>query len=213
MLATNTLITPVHRPPTNAIPLPRGRIIFAEGDRATTLHLMREGFAKLTRISPTSREVMTDYVGPGELLGNLNPQGVTHFTETATLVTDATLEPLEPNTIYTTPYYRDLAIEQAQARAQRLSDRVLISDMPVPARVLAYLLDAHKRFNPTSDPALVHTPFTQDDLAALLDTSRVTITRTLKELAEANLIHRQGKQEFTFNPETLDDALLDLATN
>lgn len=146
------------------------------------------------------------------MLGNLNPQGVTRHTETAELITNATLETLDPHTIYTTPVLKDLAADQAQAASERRSDRVITSDLPVPARFIAYLLDAGKRHGTTqAHLTTVDTPFTHDDLAALLHTRRVTITRVIREFADAGLLTR-NRHTYTFNPNTLEDALLDIAT-
>lgn len=211
MLNTHTS-SALTRPPTAPLQLPKGRIIYREGDPANSLHLVREGYAKLLRISPTTREIILDYVGPGEMLGNLNANGVRRYTETAELVTHASIEALDPHTVYTTPVLRDLATEQAQAHAERLSDRVMLNDLPVAARFLSYLLDANKRFGATKNGlATVETPFTHDDLAALLDTRRVTITYTIKQLTDDGLFARD-RHTYTFDPNTLENALVDLAT-
>lgn len=212
MLTTHATPAPA-RPMNATLHLSKGRIIYREGDPASSLHLLHDGYAKLTRISPTSREIIVDYVGPGEMLGNLNPQGISRYAETAELITDTTLEALDPHTIYTTPVLRDRASEQAQAARERLSDRVMLIDLQVPARFLMYLLDAGKRFGTRKgDLTVVETPFTHDDLAALLHSRRVTITHTIRQLANDGLLTRD-RHIYTFHPPTLEDALLDLATN
>lgn len=213
MLVTNPALTP-RRPLNPTIDIDKGRVVFREDDPATSLHLLHEGYAKLSRISPTSREVIVDYVGPGEMIGNLTPNGLRTYTETATLITPGRLEQLDPYTVYTTPFLQDMAAEQAQAAAKRRSDRVMLSDLMVPARFLTYLLDAGERFGDTQPNGLtrVDTPFSHDDLAALLDARRATITHTVKQLHDDGLIVRD-RNTYLFQPEALHDALLDLATN
>lgn len=89
-----------------------------------------------------------------------------------------------------------LLAEQARHHQERFADAVT---MPVEARLAAWLLERAD----ASPGTHVELPGTQQELADLLGTTRVTVTRTLSGMRRAGLIEVAGRAVEVLAPELL----------
>ena len=71
--------------------LPRGRVIFNEGEPGDSLYIVTAGKIKLSRRSPDGRENVLAVMGPSDQFGELSVFDPGPRTATATAVTDVKL--------------------------------------------------------------------------------------------------------------------------
>ncbi len=74
-----------------SVKIPKGTILFAEGDGGDQLYVIAEGKLKLGTSSGDGRENLLSILGPGEMFGELSLFDPGPRTSTATAVTDAKL--------------------------------------------------------------------------------------------------------------------------
>lgn len=165
-----------------------GQIVFVEGEPCAGLYVVESGWLKSVKVSPSGREQVIRFVGPGEV-----------FNEVATLSGSpnlVTIIAVEPAAVWNLPRERILELLDAQPRlarivAQHLAERALylirlvedLSLRTVEAR-LARLLLEH------SEEGILQRQrwMTQAEMAARLGTVLDVLNRALHSLVEEGLI-------------------------
>lgn len=170
---------------------PRGNILFYDGEPADAVYIVMEGRVKVSLISEEGREVVLAVMRPGDafgLLGALDPRAC--HVGTASTITDARLAkiPRDPflawfdrHPAIHRPILGDFAAMLSHAY-QKIGQQAL---MPVKERLRAALIElarADGRPGP-SDLVEFERP-THQELADLIGTTRVVVSRLLKELVE-----------------------------
>ena len=182
-----------------SVKIPRGTILFAEGDGGDQLYVIAEGKLKLGTSSGDGRENLLSILGPGEMFGELSLFDPGPRTSTATAVTDAKLlslgqAKLLPWLIENPMVSLQLLASLAQ-RLRRTNEAVgdlVFSD--VPGRVAKALIDLGERFGKQTDDGLfVHHDLTQEELAQLVGASRETVNKALADFAGRNWLKLDGR--------------------
>jgi len=182
-----------------SVKIPKGTILFAEGDGGDQLYVIAEGKLKLGTSSGDGRENLLSILGPGEMFGELSLFDPGPRTSTATAVTDAKLlslgqEKLLPWLVENPKVSLQLLARLAQ-RLRRTNDAVgdlVVSD--VPGRVAKALIDLGERFGKKTDEGLfVHHDLTQEELAQLVGASRETVNKALADFAGRNWLKLDGR--------------------
>jgi CRP-like cAMP-binding protein len=173
----------------------RGEVVFHRDDPADTMHLVRSGCLAVRVVTPLGNVATLQLVGPGRCFGELALLRSGH-------VRSATVEAVSASETYALSQ-RDLDDLRARhpeidrALMALLGDRVaeltdrLVEALYTPAprrvrRTLDLLADEYRQ--PDGDAVI---PLTQDDLAGLAGTSRLTVNRVLQEM------RRRGQVELT----------------
>ena len=182
-----------------SVKIPKGTILFAEGDGGDQLYVIAEGKLKLGTSSGDGRENLLSILGPGEMFGELSLFDPGPRTSTATAVTDAKLlslgqEKLLPWLVENPKVSLQLLASLAQ-RLRRTNEAVgdlVFSD--VPGRVAKALIDLGERFGKKTDDGLyVHHDLTQEELAQLVGASRETVNKALADFAGRNWLKLDGR--------------------
>jgi len=182
-----------------SVKIPKGTILFAEGDGGDQLYVIAEGKLKLGTSSGDGRENLLSILGPGEMFGELSLFDPGPRTSTATAVTDAKLlslgqEKLLPWLVENPKVSLQLLARLAQ-RLRRTNEAVgdlVFSD--VPGRVAKALIDLGERFGEKTDEGLyVHHDLTQEELAQLVGASRETVNKALADFAGRNWLKLDGR--------------------
>jgi len=182
-----------------SVKIPKGTILFAEGDEGDQLYVIAEGKLKLGTSSSDGRENLLSILGPGEMFGELSLFDPGPRTSTATAVTDAKLlslgqEKLLPWLAENPKVSLQLLARLAQ-RLRRTNEAVgdlVFSD--VPGRVAKALIDLGERFGKKTDEGLfVHHDLTQEELAQLVGASRETVNKALADFAGRNWLKLDGR--------------------
>jgi CRP/FNR family cyclic AMP-dependent transcriptional regulator len=165
----------------------RDEVIYHRGDPSTHLHVVVDGSVKLVRDDAQGREVILWVVERGGLFGQQGVFGTIRpataiaigSTRTLQLVGEVVARVLERN-----PRIMFRAFQMIEARVEKLTqalEDVMLLD--VPSRVAKYLLDTGEGSVRAPSPAL-----TQDDLAAAVGSTRVTVNKVLADFEQRGLI-------------------------
>lgn len=163
----------------------RGVVIFHEHDPGESLHLIEKGRVAVRVTTPMGDEVTFEVLGTGDVFGEmalleekaLRNATVVALEETHTISIDrSAFEAVRRNH----PAIERVLLRILAERVQRLSTH-LVEALYVPAdlRVLRRLLDLTKIYGASSEGMTI--PLTQEELAELAGTSRVTVNRVLRE--------------------------------
>jgi len=179
--------------------LPRGEVLFHEGERGDRLYVIERGKIKLGRRSNDGRENLLAVLGPGEMFGELSLFDPGPRTATATVVADARLQELgHPDLVAWLQSNPTVAKHLLQALARRLRrPNEALADLvfsDVPGRVAKSLLDLSTRFGEQVDDGLrVAHDLTQEELAQLVGASRETVNKALADFAARGWVRREGR--------------------
>ncbi len=167
----------------------RGEMIFRKDDPGTHLYMVLEGGVKIALPGEFGQEALVAIMRPGEFFGELalfdrSPRSASatalEDTRAALLAGDDFLAYLESH-----PASFRVVLETLARTIRRLSDRVEdLIFLDVPSRVAKYLLDL-VRSSGTDGNELT---LTQDELAAFIGASRVSVNRVLGDLERREII-------------------------
>ncbi|NOX64127.1 MAG: Crp/Fnr family transcriptional regulator [Chloroflexi bacterium] len=172
-----------------------GAVIFLEGEASANLYFLAEGWIKVVKTSPEGREQVLRFLGPGEIF---NEVGVlAHRPNPATAIA------LEHSKLWLLPRdsVRAMLLERPEAMLQvveNMADRLvemvgLVTDLSlrsVEARLARLLLES-------SDETGVMPRrrwSTQAELAARLGTVPDVLSRALRRLVDAGIVHVERRQ-------------------
>jgi len=191
------------------VQVPRGDVLFREGDSGDRLYVVTEGKMKLGRTSADGRENLLAILGPGQMFGELSLFDPGPRSATATAVTDATMcslghEGLMP-WLDTRPDVARGLLNQLASRLRRANDVVadlVFSD--VPGRVAKALLDLSQRFGRSADDGVhVHHDLTQEELAQLVGASRETVNKALADFVARGWLRLEPRSVVLMDVERL----------
>ena len=165
----------------------RDEVIYHRGDPARDLHVVVEGSVKLIREDVEGREVLLWVLERGGVLGQQAIFGRSRPT-TAIATTDAVTIQLNGETcarmLEKNPRILYRAFEMFEARVEKLTqalEDVMLLD--VPSRLAKYLLDSG---GGQADPHAL--TLTQDELAAAVGSTRVTVNKVLADFEHRGFI-------------------------
>ena len=164
----------------------RGEVVFHRDDPADSMHLVQSGCLAVRVVTPLGNVATLQLVGPGQCFGELallRSQNVRSATVEAVTASDtmclsrASLDRLRERHPQIDRFLLELLAERAAELTERLVDALYT---PAPRRVRQILDSLADRYRDDTGAATI--PLTQDDLAGLAGTSRLTVNRVLGEL-------------------------------
>jgi CRP/FNR family transcriptional regulator, cyclic AMP receptor protein len=176
----------------------RGEVVVHRDDTADTLHLVRTGCFAVRVLTPLGDMATLALVGPGGSLGEL---GLVRSQQ----LRSATIQALEPSETHTITRYTferlrrehpaidALLVHILADRVAELTDRLVDAlYTPAPRRVATLIDSLADRYREGPGPVTI--PLTQEDLASLAGTSRLTVSRVLREMRQRGTVEiRRGK--------------------
>ena len=189
--------------------VPRGDVVFTEGEPGDRMYVILDGKVKLGHTSTDGRESLLAVLGPGEVFGELSLFDPGPRTATATAVTDAVVIGLGHDNLRPWLAGRpEVAESLLQALAQRLRrTNEALADLvfsDVPGRVAKQLLELADKFGqPGPDGVLVHHDLTQEELAQLVGASRETVNKALADFAQRGWIEVDQREVTLLDMERL----------
>ena len=181
------------------VTLPRGRVVFNEGEPGDSLYIVMTGKIKLSRRAPDGRENVLAVMGPSDQFGELSVFDPGPRTATATAVTDVRLAKMPQSVlrpwIEAHPEIGEQLLRVLARRLRRTNDSVadlIFTD--IPGRVAKALLQMADRFgNRESDGLRVKHDLTQEELAQLVGASRETVNKALADFASRGWIRLEAR--------------------
>jgi CRP/FNR family transcriptional regulator, cyclic AMP receptor protein len=181
------------------VEIPRGRVVFHEGEPGDSLYIVLDGKIKLGRKSPDGRENLVAVLGPSDQFGELSLFDPGPRMSTATAVTDARLARMTKPALRTWITDRPEIAERLLhviARRLRRTEHMLADLIftDVPGRVAKALLQLAQRFGSLENGNLrVTHDLTQEELAQLVGASRETVNKALADFAARGWLRLEGK--------------------
>ena len=189
--------------------LPRGAIVFAEGDPGDSLYIVLAGKIKLGRRTADGRESLVAVMGPSDQFGELATFDPGPRTASAVAVTDVRLARMSRQALRTWIGNRPLIAEQllrVLARRLRRTNNTLADLIftDVPGRVAKQLLQLSQSFGTMEGGYLrVTHDLTQEELAQLVGASRETVNKALADFAQRGWLRLEGKSVIILDGERL----------
>ena len=186
-----------------------GSTLMYAGQAGTDVMILVSGRVKVTYLTEDGREVVLDFRGPGELLGEMavvdgNPRSSTvAAVESVEALAMAATD--FRNLVASRPTFANELLQNTLRRF-RDSDRKLIEfgASHTIGRVAARLVEMVERFG-TSTPAghVIDLPISQEELAGWTGSSREAVAKALHSLRDAGLITTERRRITVLNLERL----------
>ncbi len=167
----------------------RGETLFRKDDPGAHLYVVLDGAVKIALPGEFGQEALVAIMRTGEFFGELalfdgSPRSASatalEDTRAALLARDDFLSFLE-----THPAAVRVVLDALAKTVRRLSDRVEdLIFLDVPSRVAKYLLDLAQQ----NGDATLELTLTQDELAAFIGASRVSVNRVLGDLERRKIV-------------------------
>jgi CRP-like cAMP-binding protein len=187
--------------------IPRGKMIFSQGDEAVGFYVVISGRVKVFKLSPEGKEQILHIFGAGEPIGEVAVFAGEKFPACA--------EALEESRVFffPRPAFVDLigknpsvALNMLAVLSRRLRKFAgLVEDLSlkeVPGRLAAYLLLLSEQQKNAIDFEL---DVSKNQLASLLGTIPETLSRILARMEKEKLIKPEGKRIAILNRKELEE--------
>jgi CRP/FNR family transcriptional regulator, cyclic AMP receptor protein len=164
----------------------RGEVVVHRDDPADTMHLVQSGSLAIRMLTPLGDMATLAIVGPGGVVGEMGLVRTTRMrsatiqalaaTETHSLSRE-TFERLRKDHPAVDALLVQILADRVVEVTERLMDALYT---PAPRRVAAFIETLADRYRDGSGTATI--PLTQEDLASLAGTSRLTVSRVLRDM-------------------------------
>ena len=181
------------------VDVPRGQVVFHEGEPGDSLYIVLSGKVKLGRKSVDGRENLVALMGPSDQFGELSMFDPGPRTTTAVAVVDSRLARMPKAALRQWITNRpDIAEKLLRVLARRLRrTNNMLADLiftDVPGRVAKQLLQLASQFGSVDSGYLrVTHDLTQEELAQLVGASRETVNKALADFASRGWLRLEGK--------------------
>lgn len=187
----------------------RGEVICHQGDPGDTFHVIESGRLKVSLYGESGAETLLAILGPSECFGELalldgEPRSATvqalEPVETIVVRRSDFLALLRQN-----PAIMDRLLVAMAAKIRYLSD--VVSDLAfldLEGRLAKRLLElAEEHGRPVDSTTEIELPITQEDLAAMVGSTRASVNKLLGWYEDRGLIRRRGRRIALLDPERL----------
>ncbi len=182
----------------------KGRKIYEEGEYGKALYLIISGTIKTIKLANDGRELMTGMYNPGDYIGINAILGNTCYTDTATAIEDSMLcvipkELLESMLSQSAPLSRKFIRLLSHDNQEKEEQLLQLAYDSVRKKMAATLIKLYHQRKEN------HAEFsaTRDDLAAMACMATETVSRTLSDFKDEQLIERLGTQITILNVDAL----------
>lgn len=195
---------------TTTVSYPRGQEIFTRGHGVGLVYIVRSGCVRLYKVLPDGRSINLGLLGPNTVFTQEDPVDGIASGAVAEALVDSTLSVVETDQlaalISESP---ELAAGIVSGMTRRLTElqtlveHLLVRDTGV--RLATTLLALGSRFGrPTAEGMVaIALPLTHQDLANMIGSNRVTVTRKLLELQDGGYLRSLGRNAIAIRPERL----------
>lgn len=195
---------------TTTMSFSRGQEIFGPGKGSGLVYIVRTGCVRLYKSLPDGRSINLGLLGPNTVFTQeVDPDGLSSGSAAEALV-DSTVSVVEidhlADLISRAPELAAAVVHGMSRRLselQTLTEQLLARDTSV--RLATTLLSLARGFGrPTADGYTAITlPVTHQNLANMIGSNRVTVTRKLLELQQHGAVRSLGRNSLAVNPDKL----------
>ena len=185
----------------------RGQTIFAKGDMGTSLFAILEGQVKVVSFSMQGKNAVLNFLGPGDIFGEIALLDGGARTADVTAVTNCKLMVIDRRDflplIHSKPDIAQKLIEILCARLRNTSrqlEEVMFLDLS--GKLAKTLL---RMSNPKAAPGNRKVLLTQNEIAQIIGASRESTNKQLREWEERKWIRIERGGLVLLSPEALSD--------
>jgi CRP/FNR family transcriptional regulator len=188
--------------------VPKGEVIFREGDEVKGIYFVYEGTVKVHKHWGEDKELILRFAKKGAIIGHRGLGQDLLYPVSGTAI--------EPTTVcfVELPFFQaslkvnhDFLYELMQFFATELkeSERNMrnLAHMQVKGRIAQALRTLEEKFG-TAEDGFIDITISRQDLASFAGTTYETVFRTLNELAEQDIIRVMNKKIMIYNKDSLE---------
>jgi CRP/FNR family cyclic AMP-dependent transcriptional regulator len=177
----------------------KGEVIFAQGDRASTVFYIQKGRVKLVVISEQGKEAVVGILGPGQFFGEgcMNGHSLRIATTTAmeacliTVITKAAMLAA----LHDQPKFSELFMAYLLTRNSRIEEDLIDQLFNSSEKRLARLLLLLANFGKEGSPQPISPNISQETLAEMIGTTRSRVSHFMNKFRKLGFISYNGKIE------------------
>lgn len=192
-------------------------VIFGQRDPGDALFVLAEGRVKVSLYGKGGREVILSIFRPGDFFGEMSILDNEPRSASVVAVEDSSLLILERNAfrrhIESNPKIA-LGVLAEMSRRLRQADSIIgnLALLDVYGRVARYLRDlASKEGEATDGGVAIKQRPTQAEIAAMIGTSRETVSRALSDFQRRGFLEMSGKRIFLRQSFLIEDGQIEAA--
>ncbi|HZO93501.1 MAG TPA: Crp/Fnr family transcriptional regulator [Candidatus Baltobacteraceae bacterium] len=178
---------------------PKHAAIFAAGDEPRSVYLVKRGHVRIGRLTADGKEITVAMLGPGDLFGEEALFGSRERSTVATAMDDTLVCVSSADDLFTVlSESPSIALNVAKMLNDRLVDMSAQVEDVAYAKVADRLVNLFERLVPehgvdVEDGVKLDVALTHADLAALIGSTRETVTTELSALVRAGRIRVEGR--------------------
>jgi CRP/FNR family transcriptional regulator len=191
--------------------LPHDAVVVRQGEPSSTLFLVERGAMRLSSVTADGRELVVAVLGSGDVFGEAamleerSPVEARTLGETTVIAFDVAVLPLVFREAPGTGAELLRLVASRLHRTERALGDALTSDLAT--RIAARLRDLGERHGVRrADGIHLTIPLTQDELARMVGASREAVNRSLRGLADADLVRTGRAGVVITDPDALERA-------
>lgn len=187
----------------------KGRSLVSQGDAATAIAMIGMGRVRLTRSLGDARSLAIGYRGAGDFVGEASLGGMAVYRESAVATEDvealmvpvATVRALVAADQAFGSGLLSVLVERHGDTEERLASMLFRN---VEARLAEFLVKAAARWGiPEPRGVLIAAPFTHQEMANMIGSTRETVTLTLGELRKKGIVEIDRRRIVVVDKEAL----------
>ncbi|MGI9254598.1 MAG: Crp/Fnr family transcriptional regulator [Thermomicrobiales bacterium] len=188
----------------------KGQEIFGPGQGLGMVYIVRTGCVRLYKTLSDGRSINVGLIGPNMVFTQEDPSNELSSGSIAEALVDTTLSIVDRDglaaAITDNPelaYSLVNGMNRSMTELQTLAEQLLARDTSV--RLATTLLSLSRWFGrPMADGSVaISEPVTHQQLANMIGSNRVTVTRKLAEMQERGLVRSMGRNSIAVTPEAL----------
>jgi CRP/FNR family transcriptional regulator len=175
--------------------------LFVQGDAARNVHIIGEGRVKTTRVTESGRELALAILGPDEILGeDVLLDNATLRSTTAMCLEDSVIHTISAQAFHklssSDPIIAMNVARQCVAKLDATFNSIEdLAGLPVPKRILGLLERlAIKYGSEVEHGTRIDVPLTHHEVAALIGSTRETVSLEINNLIRAGRLRVQRRQ-------------------
>ncbi len=179
--------------------LSKGETLFHQGEKISSIYLIKKGSIKLNQVTEEGRELVIDVLGSGEVLGEMalfqnKEMSCSAVAREDTMICCFSREKLE-KVIKDNPALAIKIISNLGMKLNHAHEKIGDNALPlVKQRIVKTFNRFAKEYgSKTLEGIKIDITITQEELASMVGASRVMVGHVIKELRESNLLDNQGK--------------------
>jgi CRP-like cAMP-binding protein/CheY-like chemotaxis protein len=171
------------------------QIIYYEGDSISGIYLILSGKVKAIKLNDDGREFVTGMYGPEDYIGIQAMLSGDHYNETVEAIEDTTICLLPKETVnQLLDNYTDIGQKFIKVLSSNLIEKeeqlLQLAYHSVRKRMAEILLRLAKSSNDGADELIIR--ISREDLASMAGMATETVSRTLSDFKDENIIEKKG---------------------